>query len=241
MVNFVKIRYLFLCIGVLLLLSSCPWDESPNSDDSISDSKTIPIIPIAQQTEVWCWAAVSEMVLRHSGLPNLNPAGNYQCGIVAAYYGPNSSCWQNCFTCISTIGGMTETQKIINQYGLVSNNLGVQSRILTSTLVFRGLNLSEVVEEIKNQRPIIAGISPTGFALPNLSQHVALIVGYDAFGLEPLLVVNDPFPFGMPQFGGQPNPYLALGAVQTQPGQYKISLKSFITNLKWANTIYRIN
>lgn len=227
--------------GALLFLSSCPGADPINPNISISDSRTIPIIPIAQQTEVWCWAAVSEMVLRHSGLPNLNPGGNYQCGIVAAYFGQFSSCWQNCFTCVSTIGGMTKIHKIVNQYGLVSNSLGVQSRILTSALVFRSLNLIEIAEDIKNNSPIIAGISPTGFALPNLSQHVALIVGYDANGLEPLLVVNDPFPFGMSQFGGQPNPYLALGAVQTQPGQYKISLKSFVTNMKWANTVYNIS
>jgi hypothetical protein len=230
MKNIAQILLITGCLSLIFILSGCSTPVPATvpatlpTPNTFTDSKVIALNPIAQQTEVWCWAAVSEMILRYNGLPNLNQAGNYQCGIVAAYYGPLSTCWRNCFTCISTIGGMTEIQKIVNQYGTVANNLGVPSRNLSSTLVFRNLTLQEVANDIKSNRPIIAGISPNEFALPNLSQHVTVIIGYDATGIVPMLIVNDPFPFGLPQFRGQPNPYLFLRAQQLQPGQYKISV-----------------
>jgi len=70
---------------------------------------------------------------------------------------------------------MTEIQKIVNQYGVVANNLGRQSKILNSLLVFRALSLQEITNDVKGNSPIIAGISPGGFALPNASQHVTVI------------------------------------------------------------------
>lgn len=225
-------------LALCLTLSGCPWDPDPvPAPEQVTGSKTISLSPIAQQTEVWCWAAVSEMVLRYYGLPNLNGAGNYQCGIVAAYYGPYSTCWQNCFTCVSTIAGMTEMNKIVTQYGSVANNLGVPSRNLTSSLVFRALTLKEIADDINNDRPVIAGISPSGVALPNASQHVTLVVGYDATGPQPVLTVNDPYPF---DYMGVSNPYTQVGAIQVQPGQYLITYSAFVTYLKWANSVYRI-
>jgi hypothetical protein len=40
--------------------------------------------------------------------------------------------------------------------------------------------LSQVKQEINAGRPIVAGISPSGYmSQSNVSEHVALIVGYD--------------------------------------------------------------
>lgn len=220
--------------------SSDPTGPGCVDEQSVSGSASLPITPIAQQTDVWCWAATAEMVFRAYGLPSVNAFGNYQCGIVAAYFG--GQCTINCGLCVAPIGGMDQLQVVIDNYGLVARQLGLPSPVLTSDLLFRPLTIREVKTEIDARRPIVAGISAGGFPFPNFSQHVVLVVGYDANGAEPALIVNDPFPYDMPVYllAGQPNPYTAHGAQQLQPGRYKISLKTFISSLVWANTIYGI-
>ena len=85
---------------------------------SITGARTLSIVPIAQQTDLWCWAATAEMVFIYYGLPNINSGGNYQCGIVAAYYGPSSACASNCFLCQAGIGTLTNMKNLVNNYGI---------------------------------------------------------------------------------------------------------------------------
>ncbi|MGI9478490.1 MAG: papain-like cysteine protease family protein [Hyphomicrobiaceae bacterium] len=46
-----------------------------------------------QQTSVWCWAATAQMVLEYFDFPDIDPVGNYQCGMVASTAGPRSPCY----------------------------------------------------------------------------------------------------------------------------------------------------
>jgi hypothetical protein len=206
----------------------------------VQGARTLSVAPIAQQTEVWCWAATAEMIFRHYGLPNLNPVNNYQCGIVAAYFGGN--CAFNCFLCVAPIPGMSELHRVVTQYGLVSQSVGVPSPVLGARLLFRSLSMLEVKQEIDAGHPVAAGISAGGFPFPNLSQHVVVIVGYDAAGSQQSLIVNDPFPYNLPQFvaQGRVNPYFAAGAAEVQPGRYRIAYSAFTGFMAWGNSIDRI-
>jgi hypothetical protein len=186
--------------------------------------------PVYQLTPVWCWAAVGEMVFDYYGVANLNCAGSLQCAIIALVH---PVCDQGCFNCPIPAGSLTTMNNMLNQYPVfASRQSGRSTRIATSTAQ-RALSLESVKEEIDEGRPIVAGISPSGYTTSVVSEHVALIVGYD--GTE--LVVNDPFPFGT-EFRG--NPYIAAGGVELDEGQYKIAYSSFIDRLKWRETIYRI-
>jgi hypothetical protein len=227
-------------VATMILLSFSPRQEAARPA-----SAELSIYPVIQDTYVWCWAAVAEMILTHYGLPNLNPAGEFQCGIVAAYFGPNTICWANCThpACIVPIGAVSNLKTLIDNYGRRANAMGASSRVLSSRLAFSALSFEGVVREIDKDRPIMAGISPTGFALPNASMHFSLIVGYeiDDVTQEKYLIVNDPFPFWHQDFTGQSNPYFQNGGEEVVPGQYKIPYSSFRRQLQWANTIYNIN
>lgn len=243
-----KIKNAALICGFFALFSAqhCPWHDeascnatepgcSTNNEDVVG-AGALAIDPIAQQTHVWCWAASAEMVFRHYGLPSINPFGNYQCGIVAAYF--QGACIYDCTLCIAPIATLTELQRVVDGYGLVAQQVGYASPVLTSVAAFRALTLSELAAEIDAGRPIIAGISAGGFPYPNVSQHAIVIVGYDWTGPQPMVIVNDPFPYDA--VAGAQNPYYAVGAQQIQPGQYLISYATLTGPMVWANSIYRI-
>jgi hypothetical protein len=233
------LRTLLAVTAAALALTACPGDDGPSDDEyrPAQGTRVLPLTPIAQQTEVWCWAASAEMVLRYYGLPNLNPAGNYQCGIVAVYYGPYSPCWQNCFACVSAIGTASELQSLINNYGFVASQF-VPSRVLSSRLVFSALNFNATAKEIDEGRPIVAGISPSGYSYPNISQHAVVIVGYQNDGNGQRILINDPFPYDA--FPGSPNPYLAVGGARVAAGRYSVTYSALVEQLRWGNTIDKI-
>jgi hypothetical protein len=203
-------------------------------------SAILPIAPVVQQTEVWCWAAAAEMVFRHYGLPNLNGFGNYQCGIVGSWFG-GACATQSCSFCRFPVGVMSNEHAVITGYGPFAQSLGVPSRVLRASLIFRSLTVDEIKTEIDNRRPVVIGINPGGgFALPNASQHIAVLIGYDYTGSAPIAVVNDPFPFDLPPFSQMGNPYTGRGAIRRQPGQYGIRVDTLANQLQWANTIFQI-
>jgi hypothetical protein len=203
-----------------------------------SPAVTLPIPPVVQQTQVWCWAAAAEMVFRHYQMPNLNGAGNFQCGIVGAWF--QGQCAANCLACQATVGPMSNLHQVVTGYGAFAQRIGVPSRVLSAGLIFRALSPAEVKAEIDGMRPVVIGIAPAGgWALPNASQHVAVLVGYDFSGPVPLGIVNDPYPFDYIP-GAGPNPYVAAGGMRTQPGQYRIPLAALANQLGWANSIYNI-
>lgn len=195
-----------------------------------------------QQTPVWCWLAVGEMVFEHYGVPNINPAGIYQCGVIGGIAGPASPCWRDCRLCIVPAGSMAAIQNMLRTYPLVARQLSGDTSItpIASEAKSRQLFENEIKEEIDNDRPIIAGINPTGFAFPGVSQHVALIVGYEENDGDLVLTINDPFPFDLGSFSGLRNPYIAAGGQSFGDGSYEIEYGDFRRNLRWNTSIYRI-
>ena len=189
------------------------------------------IEPVFQQTPVWCWAAVGEMVFRHYGVANINPGNNFQCGIIALLH---PICNQNCFNCVVPAGSLATMNNMLTQYPTFASGV-TRTRTRLSTRVRRTrLSLTEVQSEIDAGRPVVAGISPSGYNVSGMSEHVALIVGYD----ESELVVNDPFPFDSNFFTG--DPYESAGGEQLTRGQYKINYRAFANRLQWRETIYGI-
>ena len=257
----IALLYLFLSVALLSAQGCvpepcCATPPSPYQQDDAGyqppdtgyqppqGSKLLNIRPVAQQTAVWCWAATAEMVFRYYDLPNVNPAENYQCGIVSLYYGPNSACWGDCYVCESGIGPISQLQQLVNLYGVYANNLTpsplfVPSPVLRSTLIFSALTFSDAAQEIDSDRPIIAGISPSQYSYPNFSQHFVVIVGYMDSGSSQTIIVDDPFPYDL--FPTQTNPYFAVGATSSQPGRFEVSYLKLVAQLQWGNTLYGID
>lgn len=235
---------LFIFALLIMSVAGCPENgeaprpgpSPPSPPVSSGGSKTLGIVPLPQQTQVWCWATAAEMVFKYYGLPNINPAGNYQCGIVAAWFG--GQCLLRCELCAFPVGPMSNMQQVIVGYGGFLRQNGVQSRSLVATLEFRSLSAAEIKTEIDAGRPVVVGIAPSGgFALPNASQHIAVVIGYDySRGIEEV-IVNDPYPFDLVP---APNPYVAVGGVRQGAGQFRVRIATLRANLGWANTIYRI-
>jgi hypothetical protein len=202
----------------------------------VAQSRVLTIAPIAQQTPVWCWAAVAEMLLRHLGYPGINPAGNYQCGIVGSLGG---ECWYNCGLprCITGIGTLSAFAGVLERYPDVASH--VHGRQLPALLLEAAgtLDPEEIMQEIDARRPIAAGISPGGLGAylpPGISEHVVLIVGYRHLGDRFALVVNDPMPMPNMPF----NPYIRAGGQLVAPGRYEIDYDAFVRRLGYKDSLF---
>jgi hypothetical protein len=218
--RFVSWCRLLLILGAILL---------PAVTDA--QQRTLNIRPVAQSTPVWCWAAVGEMVFRHYDVPTISPAGDYQCGIVGGLGGP---CWDDCRRCIIPAGQMTNIAAMIVHYPRLAEQLtGRRTRDLDAVPLAATLSPDEIVAEIDQGRPLVAGISPSGMRYPGgLAEHVALVVGYRRGAGDLRLVVNDPYPFAPGN-----DPYQRAGAKWLQPGQYLIGHSTLVRHLGWNSTI----
>lgn len=196
---------------------------------------TLPIEPVLQQSPVWCWAAVAEMAFKHNHIPGINPAGNYQCGIVG---GLGGQCAANCGLCQIPAGQMRNFVAVMTGYpALVQQLLGRPIRQIGVSAVNAPLSFEDIVGEIDASRPVVAAISPNGGGGSN-PEHVALVVGYEVGDGVQTVVVNDPFPFE--RMFPTSNPYLRAGGRLRESGQYAISYASFVTNLQWRQSVYHI-
>lgn len=195
-----------------------------------SSQTKLDIEPVFQQTAVWCWTTVGEMVFTYFGVENINPVGNFQCGIVALLA---PACNQNCGNCVVPAGSLSTMRNMITQYPDVASRLTRTSTHLSASTMSSALSMSAIQREIDAGRPIIAGISPSGNSMPGGSEHVALIIGYD----DDNIIVNDPYPFDATF---SINPYIAADGDEIDTGQYSIKKSRFESLLKWRETIYRI-
>jgi len=213
----------------------------PGSGVKGDGSKTLNISPVLQQTPLWCWLAVSEMVFRFYGVKQLNQA-SYQCGIVGTVF--PKWCGANCLNCIVGAGTAGNITKTLRDYPVEAKAAAIKSSLregkgMGQQAVSTGsLTDQEVKNEIDADRPIIAGITPGAAVPPNVSpQHVALIVGYIESDGQLHLIVNDPYPFDETK---QPNPYVLAGGQNNKDGSYCIPYKAFRDQLKWHVTFYQI-
>ncbi|HEX8392534.1 MAG TPA: C39 family peptidase [Longimicrobium sp.] len=193
-------------------------------------SAVLPIAPVYQQTQVWCWLAVGEMLFRHYGIRNVNPAGNFQCGIIGAISDPSSPCYTNCMACIRPSGSNQGTLAMIANYaGSVAGRRLEYSEA-------RVISPGEIVQNIDARRPIIAGISSGRRIYEADSEHVALIVGYELRDGTLHLIVNDPFPYASGR-----NPFLRNGGTQPRPYQYRIAYDRFRDGVFWHWSVFNIS
>jgi len=206
---------------------------SQTERESTRRARTLPISPRSQQTVVWCWAAVSEMALSYKGVPNLNPGSNYQCGIVGALGG---ICQTDCRRCVTTIGSALQLVAVLERYQDVGEYYG--SRFNRVRFGQAGpLSAAEIIDEIDDGNPVMAGISPSGmgeFYPRGMSEHVTLIIGYRTASDGTRLIINDPMPYR----AWGVDPYLRIGARQLRAGQYEVEYSAFRRHLDYKDSIF---
>ncbi len=190
---------------------------------SNTENNRLAISPVEQQTQVWCWLATGEMIFKHYGIPNLNPNGNFQCGIIGSIFN-NSPCNSNCFNnvCIRGSGSNYNTVRMFKDYSWIA------ARKVFSCQEGYELDYSTIKSNIDRQKPILCGISPTRKQYYSGAEHVVVLTGYEVINQVPYIIINDPYPY--PSYD---NPYLKFNAVMLQKNQYRISLQSFTNDLFW--------
>lgn len=200
-----------------------------------ASSETLSIGPVMQETPEWCWLAVGQMIFEHFDIPAVNP--DYQCGIVAYWgahptpYGWQGPCMANCRACPLPAGSFSTIAAMLHQYPRMA---GAQPLLFTSSS--SPVSTARIKDEIDNGRPILIGVTPSGAHLP-VSQHVALIVGYDEDEDIFYAIVNDPFPYRFYNI----DPFVQLGGEMVEPGQYKIKYQTLRGPLRWRETIYNFH
>ena len=197
------------------------------------------ILPVFQERPSWCWAAVGEMVFKYYYVPATHQT-DYQCGIVQG----RNLCtgMPNCVECDLQAGNEPTVIKLLQQYPLMATRGGATGAIaLTVRSKTDSLSESEVKKELNEGRPIIVGVSPSGFKIDGISQHMALIIGYDDSSGKLMLTVNDPFPFEDDRFLWIGNPYQPnMDMSGENDGQYEVSFERFRSKIKWNQTTYLI-
>lgn len=185
--------------------------------------RVLSIAPVQQQTPVWCWLAVGEMIMKHLGIPNRNPGGNYQCGILGTIAG-NTPCAINCFDagCIIPSGSNHSTIRMLREYTWQA------SKRLFNAVEARELSVLDIQANINAGKPILCGVSPSSKRDNGSAEHVVLLVGYNESLSGIMVIVNDPFPYSV-----NANPYLLSGGRMLRDNQYQISLKDFTSGLFW--------
>jgi hypothetical protein len=234
-----------IALLIALLFAGCDGHPDPvPTPVSVARSPRaqLPIIGLFQETAEWCWAAVGEMVLRFYGEPNVNPFGNYQCGLVGAAGAIGvlpPVCQSNCTLCILPIGSPAQFVTFLQSYpGVAQSVTGVRTRPLSVTRQIGALSYADIQGMIDSSTPIIAGITPNNIPSPLGPAHATLIIGYDTTvpgGRG--LIVNDPFPYGLGPFGPYGDPYLQRGARYVSQAQYLIDYAAFSAGLAWTDTI----
>src|SRR5262245_1175319 len=197
------------------------------------------IPPVFQERPSWCWAAVGEMIFKYYYVPAAHRT-NYQCGIVQGRKLCTGA--PNCSECDLPDGDDAIMTSMLQQYPLMTAQGGAAGDIaLTVQSKTGSLSEEEVKKELDEGRPIIAGVSPSGFKVDGISQHMALIIGYDVSSGNLRLTVNDPFPFEDDRFLWIANPYQPnMDMSGDNDGQYEVSFERFRSRIKWTQTIYRI-
>ena len=197
--------------------------------------QSVPIAPVSQQSVVWCWAAVSEMVLNHYRFPNNDPADSYQCSIVKSMGG---ICTLGCEYCHVGVNTIWHLSTVIKKYQKISdtNIAGHEGQHFRVVPEKRRVSPRRIIKEIDSFNPIVTVISPNRMSIyypPGMGEHVALIVGYNNSGGKFTILVNDPWPFSL--FGY--DPYLTIGAKSTIPGQYWVDYDTFARQMFYKDSI----
>jgi len=206
---------------------------------TMAEEARLHIPPVYQERPSWSWAAVGEMVFKYYYVPAAHRT-DYQCGIAQG----QKLCLEtpNCLECDLPSGDEASMVRMLEQYPVMAKLGGTAGdTALTVQLKNGSLSDAEVKKELDEGRPIIAGVSPSGFKIGEISQHMALIVGYKESSGALMLTVNDPFPFEDDRFLWIGNPYQPnMDMSEENTGQYEVSFERFRSKIKWKQTLYRI-
>ena len=156
----------------------------------------LPIENISQQTQVWCWAAVSQQLIAASrGMAN-TPS---QCQLVAAAYGadPGPCCAGQDQRCVTT-GSLQQIQALIQQYGGRTSTYAEPTDAMT---LYRTLKMGHAV---------VIGID-AGQGMGHVVVARGMSFQQTPEGVVALVHINDP----MAHFT-QPVPYPQVAAVWRQ-------------------------
>ena len=164
-----------LLISIGLASWRCGEDTGPTAPSDPESGRVLAVPFVAQQTQVWCWAAAIEMVSRYYG------RGASQCQILSGYLGANCCAFQQ--SCVLGAPSMNTIQA-----GLFAV-AGLSSQYVPSPL-----SLPALRNEIDAGRPVIIGYRGS------FGGHVVVVHGYDTRGG---LYILDPFygPFSHVPYG----------------------------------------
>lgn len=225
--NTVAVLGVWLCLTLLPLTSQASAREVK-----------LHVPPIFQERPDWCWAATAEMLLKYYYVPALHQT-DYQCGIARS----RSHCQENphCLDCTLPAADDGVMLNLLQRYPSAAIRAGSGGTIaLTARSKVGRLFEEEVKQELDAGRPILVGLSPSGFRIEEATEHMALIVGYREGSDDLTLIVNDPFPFEDDRFLWIGNPYVKVHASADGDAQYEIGYDRFRGRLKWTHTIYQI-
>ena len=129
----------------------------------------------------------------------------------------------NCAGCELSSVDEASVVNLLEQYPALATEAEKAKNIALTVQVKDGiLSEEEVKQELDEGRPIIVGLSPRGFKVDGIRQHMALIVGYDTSSGDLMLTVNDPFPFEDMIFLWIGSPYVNARASEEAEGQYEV-------------------
>jgi len=186
---------------------------------------------IVQQSPVWCWAATASMALELLGVPDINPARNYQCGVVAAAF---PDCDDDCTKCVTRLGPLSRLVDVLDRYSALTN---APSSVFSPNYASYP-QWDRIRQSLDRAYPVIAGISPDGRpADPAQSQHAILITGYDdnyrGTG-EKWVIVRDPYPYAARQ-----NPYANAGyAFEAASGKAVLPWRALRDRLNLTSAVF---
>ena len=168
-------RYWPHLAALILLISTALWAR-PSSAQDCPAPIDLGIANVPQQTELWCWAAVSQQIIRwrHGAAPD-------QCELVAnANSDSPRSCCQDFERCTTT-GQVAQIRSLISEYGAAATHITPSTQ-----------TPMELYGTLGEGRPVILVTHPSFFG----PGHVVVLRGMsferDGKDCEPVLHVNDP-------------------------------------------------
>ena len=169
------------------------------------------------------------MALKLLGFPDINPAKNYQCGVVAAAF---PRCDDDCTKCVTSLGSVANLVGVLDRYNDLSRGSGRSTPDLFSPNYVAYPGWGQIKRSLDLSYPVIAGISPDARPDdPGATQHTVLITGYDdnyRGSGQRWVIVRDPYPYTR---GG--NPYASAG--------YRYDAASGKAQLPWRVLRDRLN
>lgn len=149
------------------------------SQGRIPPAVDLPIQNIPQETNVWCWAAVSQQIIMATKGQQGTPA---QCALVGIASGlPPQACCRNRGRCART-GSLQEIQQLIQHFGGRSSSINAPTDPLT------------LYQTLANGHAIVLAVQSSPY-----SGHVVVLRGMawqqGVNGLEPVLFINDPMAY----------------------------------------------